>query len=173
MDSQETTDGFISKPKTLGRFKDHKSNLEGPQARATGLPLCLPNPWRWLRTCWDGWDAYSRQTVFLAGLDLAFLYKMVLGFDCITTGYTYNQGVGVSLLSLLTALSALSGLMGTMLFPRLREHSGLVTTGLYTARSMEAAWYSASFLSLLLKVHLMWLFSHFHEAKTLLQTMCC
>lgn len=70
---------------------------------------------------------------------MAFLYKMVLGFDCITISYTYNQGVGVSLLSLLTALSALSGLMGTMLFPRLREHSGLVTTGLYTAGSMEAA----------------------------------
>lgn len=53
----------------------------------------------------------------------------VLGFDCITTGYAYSQGVGGSLLSILTALSALSGLLGTVLFTRLRGHYGLLTTG--------------------------------------------
>lgn len=49
---------------------------------------------------------YCRQTVFLAGLGLAFLYMTVLGIDCITTGYAYTQGIGGSLLSILTALSA-------------------------------------------------------------------
>ncbi|KAF3819195.1 hypothetical protein GH733_013345 [Mirounga leonina] len=43
--------------------------------------------------------------VFLAGLGLAFLYMMALGFDCITTSYAYTQGVGGSLLSILMALS--------------------------------------------------------------------
>ncbi|XP_034876616.1 solute carrier family 40 member 1-like [Mirounga leonina] len=60
MDSQETTDGFINKPETLGRFKDHKSNLEGQQARTTGLSVGLPNPRRWLCMCREGWEAYDR-----------------------------------------------------------------------------------------------------------------
>lgn len=79
------------------------------------------------------WEACCRQTVFLAGLGLAFLYMTVLGFDCITAGYAYTQGVGGSLLSILTALSALSGLMGTILFTRLRGHYGLVTTGIISS----------------------------------------
>ena len=41
-----------------------------------------------------------RQTVFLVGLGLAFLYM--------TTSYTSTQGIGGSLLSIFRALSALS-----------------------------------------------------------------
>lgn len=39
MDSWETTDGFINKPKTLEKPKDYKSNLEGQQATTTGFSL--------------------------------------------------------------------------------------------------------------------------------------
>ncbi|XP_066209869.1 solute carrier family 40 member 1-like [Saccopteryx leptura] len=133
MDSWETTDGFFNKPKTLEKAKDHRTNVEGEQATTTGFAPCLQNTRRLLRTCREGWDAYCRQTVFLAGLGLAFLYMTVLGFDCITTGYAYTQGIGGSLLSVLTALSALSGLMGTLLFTRLRGHYGLVTTGVISS----------------------------------------
>lgn len=99
----------------------------------TGSSLCLQSTRRLLHTCREGWEAYCRQTVFLAGLGLASLYMTVLGFDCITTGYAYTRGIGGSLLSILTALSALSGLMGTVLFTRLRGHYGLVTTGIISS----------------------------------------
>ncbi|ELW67597.1 Solute carrier family 40 member 1 [Tupaia chinensis] len=131
--SWEMTDGLTNKPRTLEIPKDHKTTPEREQATTTGFLLCLQNTRRLLRTCREGWEAYCRQTVFLAGLGLAFLYMTVLGFDCITTGYAYTQGIGGSLLSILTALSALSGLMGTILFTRLRELYGLVTTGIISS----------------------------------------
>uniref|UniRef100_A0A7N8Y8X8 Solute carrier family 40 member n=1 Tax=Mastacembelus armatus TaxID=205130 RepID=A0A7N8Y8X8_9TELE len=99
----------------------------------TDLPLCLRR-FRWLvSTCKDGWRAYYRQPVFLAGLGLAFLYTTVLGFDCITTGYAYTQGISGSLLSLLMGVSAITGLMGTVMFTRLRKTYGLVNTGIISS----------------------------------------
>ncbi|XP_005996590.1 solute carrier family 40 member 1 [Latimeria chalumnae] len=78
----------------------------------------------------DGWVAYYNQSVFLAGMGLAFLYMTVLGFDCITTGYAYTQGLSGSLLSMLMAASAVIGIMGIVTFPWLRRKFGLVRTGL-------------------------------------------
>ncbi|XP_066571673.1 solute carrier family 40 member 1 [Amia ocellicauda] len=99
----------------------------------TNLPLCLRR-FKWLlSTCKDGWKAYYRQPVFLAGMGLAFLYTTVLGFDCITTGYAYTQGISGSLLSLLMGVSAITGLMGTVLFTKLRKVYGLVTTGVISS----------------------------------------
>ncbi|CAM4536906.1 ferroportin isoform X2 [Lepidochelys kempii] len=77
----------------------------------------------------DGWVAYYKQPVFLAGLGLAFLYMTVLGFDCITTGYAYTQGLSGSVLSLLMGASAITGIMGTVAFTWLRRKYGLVRTG--------------------------------------------
>ncbi|KAI1886194.1 hypothetical protein AGOR_G00211480 [Albula goreensis] len=66
---------------------NHSLNLK----EITNLPLCFQR-FKWLlMTCKDGWKAYYRQPVFLAGMGLAFLYTTVLGFDCITTGYAYTQ----------------------------------------------------------------------------------
>nr|XP_020848863.1 solute carrier family 40 member 1-like [Phascolarctos cinereus] len=104
-----TIDEFANMPKTLEGPEDPPSPLEAQQ------------------------DMTSRQTVFLAGLGLAFLYTTVLGFDCITTGYAYTQGIGGSLLSLLMAISAFSGLVGTIPFTRLRRSYGLVHTGLISS----------------------------------------
>ncbi|XP_065525965.1 solute carrier family 40 member 1 [Lathamus discolor] len=78
----------------------------------------------------DGWVAYYNQPVFLAGVGLAFLYMTVLGFDCITTGYAYTQGLSGSVLSLLMGASAVTGIMGTVAFTWLRRKCGLVRTGL-------------------------------------------
>uniref|UniRef100_A0A8C8RZN5 Solute carrier family 40 member n=1 Tax=Pelusios castaneus TaxID=367368 RepID=A0A8C8RZN5_9SAUR len=78
----------------------------------------------------DGWVAYYNQPVFLAGMGLAFLYMTVLGFDCITTGYAYTQGLSGSMLSLLMGASAITGIMGTVAFTWLRRKCGLVCTGL-------------------------------------------
>ncbi|XP_027788540.2 ferroportin-like [Marmota flaviventris] len=133
IDSWETTDGFIHKPGTSKEPKDCRSHLEGQWVTTKRFLLCLRNTQRLLHTCREGWETYCRQTIFLPGLGLAFLYMTVLGFDCITTGYAYTQGIGGFLLSILTALSALSGLMGTILFTWLRGHYGLVTTGVISS----------------------------------------
>uniref|UniRef100_S4REI1 Solute carrier family 40 member n=1 Tax=Petromyzon marinus TaxID=7757 RepID=S4REI1_PETMA len=100
---------------------------------------------RWLhvtepfRTLWRGWVTYRRQPVYLAGVGLACLYMTVLGFDCITTGYAYTQGISASLLGILIALSAVAGLLGTVVFTQLRRAVGLVRTGLLSGVAQLAA----------------------------------
>ncbi|KAL2081377.1 hypothetical protein ACEWY4_023230 [Coilia grayii] len=82
-----------------------------------------------LRTFRDGWVAYYNQNIFFAGMALAFLYMTVLGFDCITTGYAYTQGLSPSILSLLMGASAISGIFGTVAFTWVRRKCGLIRTG--------------------------------------------
>ncbi|XP_061697914.1 solute carrier family 40 member 1 [Syngnathoides biaculeatus] len=82
-----------------------------------------------LRTLKAGWKAYYNQSIFFAGMSLAFLYMTVLGFDCITTGYAYMQGLSGSLVSLLMGASAVSGICGTVAFTWVRKKCGLVRTG--------------------------------------------
>lgn len=82
-----------------------------------------------LRTLKAGWVAYYNQNIFFAGMSLAFLYMTVLGFDCITTGYAYTQGLNGSILSLLMGASAVSGICGTVAFTWVRKKCGLIRTG--------------------------------------------
>ncbi|XP_012697770.1 solute carrier family 40 member 1 [Clupea harengus] len=82
-----------------------------------------------LRTFRDGWVAYYNQSIFFAGMALAFLYMTVLGFDCITTGYAYTQGLNGSILSLLMGASAITGIFGTVAFTWIRKKCGLIRTG--------------------------------------------
>uniref|UniRef100_A0A673H3H6 Solute carrier family 40 member n=1 Tax=Sinocyclocheilus rhinocerous TaxID=307959 RepID=A0A673H3H6_9TELE len=97
------------------------------------IPVCLHRLRGLLSTCREGWRAYYRQPIFLVGLGLAFLYTTVLGFDCITTGYAYTQGISGSLLSILMGVSAVAGLLGTVLFTKLRKACGLVNTGVISS----------------------------------------
>uniref|UniRef100_A0A1A7YHF4 Solute carrier family 40 member n=1 Tax=Iconisemion striatum TaxID=60296 RepID=A0A1A7YHF4_9TELE len=82
-----------------------------------------------VRTFKAGWVAYYNQNIFFAGMSLAFLYMTVLGFDCITTGYAYTQGLNGSMLSLLMGASAISGICGTVAFTWVRKKCGLIRTG--------------------------------------------
>ncbi|XP_071777761.1 solute carrier family 40 member 1 [Centroberyx gerrardi] len=82
-----------------------------------------------VRTFKTGWVAYYNQNIFFAGMSLAFLYMTVLGFDCITTGYAYMQGLNGSVLSLLMGASAVSGICGTVAFTWVRKKCGLIRTG--------------------------------------------
>ncbi|XP_048389935.1 solute carrier family 40 member 1-like isoform X2 [Stegostoma tigrinum] len=86
-----------------------------------------------IRTFRDGWIIYYKQPMFLAALGLSFLYMTVLGFDGITTGYAYAQGVSSSVLSIMVALSALTGLIGTMFFTISRKYCGLIHTGCFSS----------------------------------------
>ncbi|KAK2496913.1 hypothetical protein MC885_000165 [Smutsia gigantea] len=92
-------------------------------------PSCASQMAEPFRTFRDGWVSYYNQSVFLAGMGLAFLYMTVLGFDCITTGYAYTQGLSGSVLSILMGASAITGIMGTVAFTWLRKKCGLVRTG--------------------------------------------
>ncbi|KAM9284213.1 ferroportin [Cariama cristata] len=98
-----------------------------PQQKEISCAARIAEPFITFR---DGWVAYYNQPVFLAGMGLAFLYMTVLGFDCITTGYAYTQGLSGSVLSLLMGASAVTGIMGTVAFTWLRRKCGLVRTGL-------------------------------------------
>uniref|UniRef100_A0A8C3WEB8 Solute carrier family 40 member n=1 Tax=Catagonus wagneri TaxID=51154 RepID=A0A8C3WEB8_9CETA len=93
-------------------------------------PSCASQMAEPFRTFRDGWVSYYNQPVFLAGMGLAFLYMTVLGFDCITTGYAYTQGLSGSILSILMGASAITGIMGTVAFTWLRRKCGLIRTGL-------------------------------------------
>ncbi|KAK0135772.1 Solute carrier family 40 member 1 [Merluccius polli] len=82
-----------------------------------------------IRTLKAGWVSYYNQSIFFAGMSLSFLYMTVLGFDCITTGYAYTQGLNGSVLSLLMGASAIAGICGTVAFTWVRKKCGLVRTG--------------------------------------------
>ncbi|KAM8934164.1 ferroportin-like [Pelodytes ibericus] len=77
----------------------------------------------------DGWVLYYKQPFFLAGMGLSFLYMTVLGFDSITVGYAYTQGLSSSILSILIGVSAIVGILGTVAFTWLQKICGLVRTG--------------------------------------------
>ncbi|XP_075464530.1 ferroportin-like isoform X1 [Ascaphus truei] len=77
----------------------------------------------------DGWILYYKQPFFLAGMGLSFLYMTVLGFDSITVGYAYTQGLSSSVLSILIGVSAIVGILGTMAFTWLQRKCGLIQTG--------------------------------------------
>lgn len=82
-----------------------------------------------VRTLKAGWVSYYNQNIFFAGMSLAFLYMTVLGFDCITTGFAYTQGLNGSVLSLLMGASAVAGICGTVAFTWVRKKCGLIRTG--------------------------------------------
>ncbi|XP_056290897.1 solute carrier family 40 member 1 [Pseudoliparis swirei] len=91
-----------------------------------------------LRTLKAGWVAYYNQNIFLAGMSLSFLYMTVLGFDCITTGYAYTQGLNGSVLSLLMGASAVAGICGTVAFTWVRKRCGLIRTGFFSGAAQLA-----------------------------------
>uniref|UniRef100_A0A8C5Q8L9 Solute carrier family 40 member n=1 Tax=Leptobrachium leishanense TaxID=445787 RepID=A0A8C5Q8L9_9ANUR len=90
---------------------------------------CISNMIKPFHTFRDGWVLYYKQSFFLAGLGLSFLYMTVLGFDSITIGYAYTQGLSSSILSILMGLSAIVGIFGTVAFTWLQKKCGLVKTG--------------------------------------------
>lgn len=100
------------------------NGVDSPEKRGCCYQVTEP-----LRTFKSGWVAYYNQNIFFAGMSLAFLYMTVLGFDCITTGYAYTQGLNGSILSLLMGASAVMGICGTVAFTWIRKKCGLIRTG--------------------------------------------
>uniref|UniRef100_A0A914WA28 Solute carrier family 40 member n=1 Tax=Plectus sambesii TaxID=2011161 RepID=A0A914WA28_9BILA len=93
---------------------------------------CCFTFWGGLRSVVEGWRSYYRQSVFPAAFGLALLYMTVLGFDGITTGFAYSQGLKENMLALARGVGAIVGISGTLLYPRLRAKIGIVRTGLFS-----------------------------------------
>ncbi|XP_002918714.1 solute carrier family 40 member 1 isoform X1 [Ailuropoda melanoleuca] len=122
---KETEPKSLEGTHLMGEKDPNVRELEDEQEPSCASQMAEP-----FRTFRDGWVSYYNQPVFLAGMGLAFLYMTVLGFDCITTGYAYTQGLSGSILSILMGASAITGIMGTVAFTWLRRKCGLVRTGL-------------------------------------------
>jgi len=76
------------------------------------------------------WTSYVSHSIFPAGFGLACLYMTVLGFDGITIGYAYSQGVTEYILGILGGAGAITGIVGTIFYPMLRKKIGIERTGL-------------------------------------------
>ncbi|XP_064614656.1 solute carrier family 40 member 1-like [Liolophura sinensis] len=94
------------------------------------LRSCCYTVFSSLITLARGWKVFMRYKVAYAGIALACLYMTVLGFDNITTGYSYSQGMSESVLGLIMGAGAIVGILGTFVFPLLKSRFGLVRTGL-------------------------------------------
>ncbi|XP_063964542.1 solute carrier family 40 protein member 1-like [Lytechinus pictus] len=93
---------------------------------------CCGRVTRQLKYMFEGWKVYKSYVEFWAGLGLAFLYMTVLGFDSITLGYGYSQGMPEYAMGILQALGSITGIFGTMLYPVMRSRIGLERAGLYS-----------------------------------------
>ncbi|KAL4225216.1 hypothetical protein ACF0H5_015907 [Mactra antiquata] len=82
-------------------------------------------------TLYRGWRIYMKYDVAFAGLGLAALYMTVLGFDNITVGFAYSQGINESTMGILMAAGAVFGILGTIVYPIVRRRIGLERTGLF------------------------------------------
>ncbi|VDI15686.1 solute carrier family 40 (iron-regulated transporter), member 1, partial [Mytilus galloprovincialis] len=78
-----------------------------------------------------GWKTYMKYDVAFAGLGLACLYMTVIGFDSITVGFAYAQGISESLLGVMMAAGSIFGIAGTFAYPRIQKRIGLERTGLF------------------------------------------
>ncbi|XP_068091573.1 ferroportin-like isoform X2 [Hyperolius riggenbachi] len=116
----------LEDPAEEDELMEEKRNVPEEPEKETSCMEKVTEPFRTLK---DGWVSYYNQSVFWAGMGLAFLYMTVLGFDSITTGYAYTQGLSAFVLSLLMATAAAFGIMGTMAFTWLRRKCGLVRAG--------------------------------------------
>ncbi|XP_023670614.1 solute carrier family 40 member 1 [Paramormyrops kingsleyae] len=126
-DQQDPLSG--QKPSEDSQLMTETAAVEKDPTKKTGCLYQISEPFRTFR---DGWVAYYNQSIFFAGMSLAFLYMTVLGFDCITTGYAYTQGLNGAILSLLMGASAISGIFGTVAFTWIRKWCGLIRTGFFS-----------------------------------------
>ncbi|GAB1599459.1 solute carrier family 40 member 1-like [Argonauta hians] len=99
-------------------------------------------------TLFNGWRVYLKYDVAPAGFGMALLYMTALGFDNITVGFAYSQGLTESILGILMAAGALIGISATFVYPRIRNKIGLPRTGLISF-SLEIFCLTACLMSII------------------------
>ncbi|KAL3832525.1 hypothetical protein ACJMK2_024160 [Sinanodonta woodiana] len=128
---EETSLMTVEKPKKEEESKSQISKDAPNEKEPQGCSRFCRKMFSSFITLYRGWRTYMKYNVALAGLALACLYMTVLGFDNITVGYSYSQGINESIISILMASGALFGITGTLIFPRIRRKLGLERTGLF------------------------------------------
>lgn len=98
---------------------------------SAGCARCLRKTFSGVVVLIRGWKTYMQYNVAFAGLGLAMLYMTVLGFDNITVGFSYSQGINESIMGILMAGGGLVGVCGALLYPIVRRKVGLERTGLF------------------------------------------
>ncbi|XP_037343536.1 solute carrier family 40 member 1 [Pungitius pungitius] len=131
--SKDSESGLSPEESSQPLMNDTSAKPASPEQRGCCYQMAEP-----LRTLRAGWVAYYNQNIFFAGMSLAFLYMTVLGFDCITTGFAYTQGLNGSVLSLLMGASAVAGICGTVAFTWVRKKCGLIRTGFISGTAQLA-----------------------------------
>ncbi|KAL6101323.1 slc40a1 [Pungitius sinensis] len=131
--SKDSESGLSPEESSQPLMNDTSAKPAPPEQRGCCYQMAEP-----LRTLRAGWVAYYNQNIFFAGMSLAFLYMTVLGFDCITTGFAYTQGLNGSVLSLLMGASAVAGICGTVAFTWVRKKCGLIRTGFISGAAQLA-----------------------------------
>ncbi|XP_046573526.1 solute carrier family 40 member 1-like [Haliotis rubra] len=124
-----------SSPEKLETSEKSKETENVPKEETEEPSSCCGNCLRKMFSSfvvlYKGWRTYMTYDVANAGLGLACLYMTVLGFDNITTGYAYSQGISESVLGGFQGGAAVIGIIGTLAYPALRRCIGLERTGLF------------------------------------------
>lgn len=105
-------------------------DMEEELKKESSLPSCCYTTFYSFIVLHKGWQTFMKYDVAFAGMGLATLYMTVLGFDNITVGYSYSQGISESLLGILMAVGSVFGIAGTFAYPVFRKRIGLKATGL-------------------------------------------
>ncbi|CAG0921500.1 unnamed protein product [Notodromas monacha] len=108
-----------------------------------------PHQKNWFFASLEAWKIYFTHPVFPAGFGLACLYMTVLGFDSVTTGYMYSQGVPEWMLGATTGIGSIFGIIGATIFPCFRACLGLplsAITGFALLNILTSGAIVASFL---------------------------
>ncbi|XP_046573533.1 solute carrier family 40 member 1-like [Haliotis rubra] len=111
--------------KEQGTVNETKNNTKQGTSCGCFRILCSP-----VVIIYTGWKTFMQYDVANAGLGLAMMYLTVLGFDSVTSGYAFTQGISEGLLGLAMGSGAAIGILGTLVYPVLRHRIGLERTGL-------------------------------------------
>lgn len=134
--------------KRSSKYTDEVSDVESGRKNKKKKNRCLQLAIDPFVTLAVGWKTYVSQKVVLSGLALALLYMTVLGFDYVTTGYIYANGVKEAYVGVSMALAGVTGIIGTVVFSHLNKRLGLERTGLIA--------FAAEILCLMLTVASVW-----------------
>ncbi|XP_067649774.1 solute carrier family 40 member 1-like [Haliotis asinina] len=115
----------IGETREVKTINETKNNTKQETSCGCFRILCSP-----IVIIYTGWKTFMRYNVANAGLGLAMMYLTVLGFDSVTSGYAFTQGISEGLLGLAMGSGAAIGILGTLVYPILRHRIGLERTGL-------------------------------------------
>ena len=127
IDDPKVKESLLSEEEKNLQDKDIPSSSEEKKGDITDMNTRCG----FLSRIFTGWIIYFHQPVVFAGCSLALLYITVMGFDSVTTGFIYKNGISELVVGVCSAVGGLAGILGTVIFTRSRKRIGLERTGLF------------------------------------------